>query len=270
MTRAPWVVPKPARAFPAGDGELVSTTLGWRLVNPAMPAEHTVSSARAPRSWPSFTGSAASARTSSPSAATGSPTRRERGTFAVEAVPCQAPSWNGTRASGLARPSRSWRRCARRSVQTAGRSPPATPRSSATGLPPCSSATRAPPTRPAWRRWRGSPHGRAVEPRLYGIGPVQAAELACGGRDRLGRPGRRRAERGVRRPGPRPHRPVAQARPGQGQPERRRRRARPPDRVLGRPYPRHPGRWLRRRGGGWSLAAICIGVGQGLAVVLEG
>ena len=27
---------------------------------------------------------------------------------------------------------------------------------------------------------------------------------------------------------------------------------------------------LRRRGGGWGLAAICIGVGQGLAVVLEG
>ena len=29
-------------------------------------------------------------------------------------------------------------------------------------------------------------------------------------------------------------------------------------------------RELRRRGGGWGLAAICIGVGQGLAVVLEG
>ena len=27
---------------------------------------------------------------------------------------------------------------------------------------------------------------------------------------------------------------------------------------------------LRRRGGGWGLAAICIGVGQGLAVVLDG
>lgn len=27
---------------------------------------------------------------------------------------------------------------------------------------------------------------------------------------------------------------------------------------------------LRRRGGGWGLAAVCIGVGQGLAVVLEG
>ncbi|MFI9837620.1 thiolase family protein [Nonomuraea sp. NPDC051941] len=42
MTRAPWVLPKPDRAFPAGGQELVSTTLGWRLVNPRMPAEHTV------------------------------------------------------------------------------------------------------------------------------------------------------------------------------------------------------------------------------------
>ncbi|MBB4917206.1 thiolase family protein [Streptosporangium saharense] len=43
MTRAPWVLPKPSRAFPAGDVTAVSTTLGWRLVNPAMPKEWTVS-----------------------------------------------------------------------------------------------------------------------------------------------------------------------------------------------------------------------------------
>ncbi|WP_129842885.1 thiolase family protein [Streptomyces sp. RFCAC02] len=43
MTRAPWVLPKPDRAFPAGHTTAVSTTLGWRLVNPAMPAEWTVS-----------------------------------------------------------------------------------------------------------------------------------------------------------------------------------------------------------------------------------
>ncbi|MEO3814869.1 thiolase family protein [Sphaerisporangium sp. B11E5] len=43
MTRAPWVLPKPSRAFPAGDTAAVSTTLGWRLVNPLMPKEWTVS-----------------------------------------------------------------------------------------------------------------------------------------------------------------------------------------------------------------------------------
>jgi acetyl-CoA acyltransferase len=43
MTRAPWVLPKPSRAYPAGNVTGVSTTLGWRLVNERMPAEWTVS-----------------------------------------------------------------------------------------------------------------------------------------------------------------------------------------------------------------------------------
>ncbi len=43
MTRAPWVLPKPSRAYPAGHVTAVSTTLGWRLVNERMPAEWTVS-----------------------------------------------------------------------------------------------------------------------------------------------------------------------------------------------------------------------------------
>ncbi|GII96746.1 thiolase family protein [Sinosporangium siamense] len=43
MTRAPWVLRKPERAHPAGNAELLSTTIGWRMVNPRMPAEHTAS-----------------------------------------------------------------------------------------------------------------------------------------------------------------------------------------------------------------------------------
>jgi acetyl-CoA acetyltransferase family protein len=43
MTRAPWILPKPSQAFPAGNIEAVSSTLGWRLVNENMPAEWTVS-----------------------------------------------------------------------------------------------------------------------------------------------------------------------------------------------------------------------------------
>jgi acetyl-CoA acetyltransferase family protein len=42
MSRAPWVLPKPDRAFPARDQQLYSTTLGWRLVNPRMPEEWTI------------------------------------------------------------------------------------------------------------------------------------------------------------------------------------------------------------------------------------
>jgi acetyl-CoA C-acetyltransferase len=43
MSRAPWVLPKTEKPYPAGDLALSSTTLGWRLVNPAMPPEWTVS-----------------------------------------------------------------------------------------------------------------------------------------------------------------------------------------------------------------------------------
>lgn len=42
MSRAPWVLQKPERAFPAGHQQLYSTTLGWRMTNPKMPAEWTV------------------------------------------------------------------------------------------------------------------------------------------------------------------------------------------------------------------------------------
>ncbi|WP_067539561.1 thiolase family protein [Nocardia crassostreae] len=42
MSRAPWVMSKLAKGFPAGSETLHSTTLGWRLVNPAMPGRWTV------------------------------------------------------------------------------------------------------------------------------------------------------------------------------------------------------------------------------------
>ena len=43
MSRAPWVLPKTERPYPVGGLELASTTLGWRLVNKLMPKEWTVS-----------------------------------------------------------------------------------------------------------------------------------------------------------------------------------------------------------------------------------
>ncbi|MFJ8604020.1 thiolase family protein [Streptomyces shenzhenensis] len=42
MTRAPFVLPKSDRPFPAGHAELYSTTLGWRMVNPRMDPQWTV------------------------------------------------------------------------------------------------------------------------------------------------------------------------------------------------------------------------------------
>jgi acetyl-CoA acetyltransferase family protein len=38
MSRAPWVMAKPAQGYPRGDATLYDTTLGWRLVNPRMQA----------------------------------------------------------------------------------------------------------------------------------------------------------------------------------------------------------------------------------------
>ncbi len=43
MSRAPWVLLKPEKGFPAGHSELYSTTLGWRMVNPEMPERWTIS-----------------------------------------------------------------------------------------------------------------------------------------------------------------------------------------------------------------------------------
>ena len=43
MTRAPWVLLKPERGFPTGHQQLHSSTLGWRMVNPDMPGQWTIS-----------------------------------------------------------------------------------------------------------------------------------------------------------------------------------------------------------------------------------
>jgi acetyl-CoA acetyltransferase family protein len=43
MSRAPWVVLKPEKPLPVGDATLHSTTLGWRMVNPRMPGQWTIS-----------------------------------------------------------------------------------------------------------------------------------------------------------------------------------------------------------------------------------
>ena len=40
MTRAPWVMPKPDGGFARGNQTLFDTTLGWRMVNPRMEALH--------------------------------------------------------------------------------------------------------------------------------------------------------------------------------------------------------------------------------------
>ena len=43
MSRAPWVLLKPPKGFPTGHETLHSTTIGWRMVNPGMPSDWTIS-----------------------------------------------------------------------------------------------------------------------------------------------------------------------------------------------------------------------------------
>jgi acetyl-CoA acetyltransferase family protein len=43
MSRAPWVLLKPERGYARTNQELFSTTLGWRMVNPEMPERWTIS-----------------------------------------------------------------------------------------------------------------------------------------------------------------------------------------------------------------------------------
>ena len=43
MTRAPWVMLKPSKAFPTANEQLWNSALGWRMVNPKMPGEWTIS-----------------------------------------------------------------------------------------------------------------------------------------------------------------------------------------------------------------------------------
>ena len=82
------------RAFPAGNVDAVSTTLGWRLVNPRMPAEWTVSLGEANEQLAAeATASRASGRTSSPRGRTSSPHAAwDDGFYDDLVVPCPAPT----------------------------------------------------------------------------------------------------------------------------------------------------------------------------------
>ena len=42
MTRAPWVMLKPSKAFPTSHEQMWNSALGWRMVNPNMPEAWTV------------------------------------------------------------------------------------------------------------------------------------------------------------------------------------------------------------------------------------
>jgi acetyl-CoA acetyltransferase family protein len=270
MSRAPWVVMKPERGFVRADAAMASTTLGWRLVNPAMPAGYTVSLGEGAEILAQEGGID---RERQDEFALRSHRRAhagwESGVLAEEVAPVPDTKLErdeGVRADAdleaLAKLRPAFR--SENGTVTAGNASQLSDGAAALLL----GDGRVGPA-PLARIAASAVH--AVDPPHYGIAPVAAAERA------LAKAGIGWGDVAVVE--------LNEAFAAQALacldawPEL------DPDKV--NPYGGaialgHPigcsgarilatlARELRRRGGGWGLAAICIGVGQGLAVVLEG
>ncbi|MEV0390619.1 thiolase family protein [Nonomuraea sp. NPDC050643] len=264
MTRAPWVLPKPDKAFPAGGQELVSTTLGWRLVNPAMPAEHTVPLGEGAELIADKHGLT---RAEQDAFALASHQKAAKASFEREIVPIGGMTRDeGIRADGsleaLARLKPVFRRDG---TVTAGNASPLNDGAAALLL-----------TDEAGLRGR-EPLARivasgvsALEPRLFGLGPVEASKKA------LARAGRTFGDLATAELNEAfaaqvlgclaelPDLDPAIVNPEGGAI------------ALGHPLGASGARVtgavahrLAEAGSGTGLASLCIGVGQGLAIVLE-
>ncbi|QBI53379.1 thiolase family protein [Streptomonospora litoralis] len=271
MSRAPWVLPKPAKGFPAGHETLHSTTLGWRMVNPAMPQEWTVSLGECTEQIAELYGierseqDAFALRSHTKAAAAW-----EKGVYDAETVPvpgvelARDESIRETSPEKLAGLKPAFRP---EGSVTAGNSSPLNDGAAALliGDEAAASATGATPLARIVSRGVA-----AVEPHRFGIGPVEAAETALA-RAGIGWEDLTAVE-------------LNEAFAAQSLACLRLWPALDPEIVnpnggaiaIGHPLGASGARILgslahelRRRGGGWGLAAICIGVGQGLAVVLH-
>ena len=266
MSRAPWVLLKPSKPFPRTSETLHSTTLGWRMVNPAMPDEWTVSLGEgaeilADRYGISREQQDAFALKSHHRAAAA----WDRGAFADEVVPVpdvDLPRDENIRADSSLEKLAQLKPVFRKDgTVTAGNSSPMNDGASALLLADESDDALA---RIASRA------SSAVEPQLYGIGPVEAANKALS-RAGIGWSDLVAVE-------------LNEAFAAQSLACLAEWPMIDPEIVnvnggaiaLGHALGSSGTRllttlaWeLRRRGGGWGLAAMCIGVGQGIAMVIE-
>lgn len=269
MSRAPWVVLKPERAYPAGHEPMFSTTLGWRMVNPRMPEQ-----------WSIPLGETAEILADQYEIS-----RQEQDAFAVRSHQLAAAAWDSGIYDGEVVPVPGVELARDESIRadstletlaglkpafredgsvTAGNSSPLNDGAGALVI----GAENALSTEPLARIVSRGVH--AVDPNIFGIAPVEAANKA------LARAGKTWADVDVVE--------LNEAFASQSiaclklWPEL------DPEKVnihggaiaIGHPLGAsgarivgHAAHELRRRGGGVAVAAICIGVGQGLAVVLE-
>jgi acetyl-CoA acyltransferase len=271
MSRAPWVLPKPEQGFPRTSETLYSTTLGWRMVNPAMPPQWTVALGEgaeilADRYAISREAQDAFALASHRNAAAA----WAAGTFADEIVHVAELDIDesiraDTSAEALARLRPAFRP---QGTVTAGNSSPLNDGAAALLLGD-DAAIEATGARPLARVVSRAVTG--VDPHLFGIGPVAAARAALkragiGWSDLVSvELNEAFAAQSLACLAEWPDLDPTIVNPDGGAI------------AIGHPLGCSGARvlgtlaWrLHRRGGGYGLAAICIGVGQGLAVVLEG
>jgi acetyl-CoA acyltransferase len=272
MSRAPWVLVKPGRGYPAGHETLHSTTLGWRMVNPAMPEQWTISLGASAEKL----------------AAIHDISRDEQDAFALRSHRLAAQAWDdGVLTEVVPVPGvelvRDEAIRADTSLEklgtlkaafvpggtvTAGNSSPLNDGASMLLMGDEAASERI-GRAPLARVVATGVHG--VDPDVFGIGPVQAADKA------LARAGLTWDDMAVVE--------LNEAFASQSLACLRGWPGLDPEKVnvrggaiaIGHPLGASGARVLGRvanelhgRGGGYGLAAICIGVGQGLAVVLEG
>jgi acetyl-CoA acetyltransferase family protein len=273
MSRAPWVLLKPERGFPRGPETLHSTTLGWRMVNPAMPEQWTISLGASAEKLAGLYGVG---REAQDAFALLSHQRAaaawEAGFYSGWVVPVPGVSLErdeGIRADtsleklGALHPA-----FVEGGTVTAGNSSSLNDGAGALLMASSEGATacgRAPIARVVSRG------AAAVDPDVFGIAPVPAAELA------LRRAGIGWSDVEVVE--------LNEAFASQCLADIGQWAELDPEKVnvnggaiaIGHPLGASGVRILgglahelHRRGGGFGVAAICIGVGQGLAVVLEG
>lgn len=270
MSRAPYVVEKSPRAWPAiGNQTMWNTTIGWRMVNPALPAEWTISNGQSAEKL----------------AGIHDISRDGQDAFALRSHRLAAEAWAAgvydgeivqvsgaelARDEGIRDDTTTAKLAslaplfAADGTVTAGNSSPINDGASAVLLGAEGAVDAAPLARITGRGVAGN------APDVFGVAPVEAANRA------LARAGRTWADVDVVE--------LNEAFASQSLaclalwPEL------DPERVnihggaiaIGHPLGASGGRIvghaaheLARRGGGVAVAAICIGVGQGLAVVLE-
>ncbi len=272
MSRAPWVLPKTERPFPREHQQLHSSTLGWRMVNPKMPERWTISLGQ---SAEKLAGLYRVTREAQDGFALRSHERAvaawEDGFYAQWVVP--VPNTELERDENM-RPDTTLKRLAKlkpafveNGTVTAGNSSPLNDGAGAMLVADEAGANAAGLEPLARIVSRGA---AGVDPDVFGIAPVQAADTA------LEHAGIGWEEVAVVE--------LNEAFASQCLADIGGWKGLDPEKVnpnggaiaLGHPLGASGVRILgglahelKRRGGGFGVAALCIGVGQGLAVVLE-